>query len=78
MLNIHPRSFIPFKDHVVYTPFRVKQLIQTGCKIFITTQKDAVKLPESFLKAHDVHLVIMDIVPDIPVDKLIMNQLKLK
>ena len=78
MLNIHPRIFIPFRDHVNYNPAKLQRLIRTGCETFVTTQKDAVKLPESFLKTHDVHLVIMDIVPDIPVDKLIMNQFKLK
>jgi tetraacyldisaccharide 4'-kinase len=77
MLNIHPRTFIPFRDHVVYTASHLKRLIQTDCKIFITTQKDAVKLPESFLKTHDIYLVIMDIVPDIPVDKQILHHLKL-
>jgi len=66
ILGLSPRFFIPFPDHVHYTPSRIRRLIKTESKSFITTQKDYVKLPAEFKTGYEINTIEMEIIPDKP------------
>lgn len=74
-LNIHTDKYITFRDHVHYTPHRLHTLKKTKCDIYITTLKDYVKLPKTFLQKHSVLTINMEIVPDKDSEKLIVETL---
>ncbi len=76
IMNIHPQTVISFRDHVKYSPARIKKLKKSGCSHFITTLKDSVKLPRTFMEQNRISVIKMDIVPKKSVEQQLLNRFR--
>ncbi|MFQ6609466.1 MAG: tetraacyldisaccharide 4'-kinase [Fidelibacterota bacterium] len=66
--NIQPVALEAYPDHEKYSPSRVSKLqtrIQNlNCKAVVTTEKDLIKLPKSFLESFSTYIIRMTVAFD--------------
>jgi len=74
-MKIKISDSISFKDHVEYDGSTMSMLTSkinaSKTKTVITTEKDLVKLPDSFINAYNIHVLVMKMEVDLAfVDKV--------
>jgi len=74
-LNLHPGTFIYFRDHIHYTPSRLRKLEKTGNTDFVTTLKDYVKLPDHFKNKYPIHTITVELIIDDSFESYLLQDL---
>ena len=84
-MGIDLKQKLTFKDHQNYTAsvvdFIIQKMKKHNIRTFITTHKDWVKLPKSFLKAYEGHYIVMHVTaassaPGMSFKEIILNKVQ--